>query len=99
MDVFPKFIIEDDELILGKCTYHKQLATDIKNVKGGGWFSFKNEQNSFTFFGDSQDFGIASLEDIKKCILENKVFNNHRNISENYTFFYRDQCGEIEKLN
>ncbi len=27
-DVFPKFIIEDGNLIIGKCSFHRQLATD-----------------------------------------------------------------------
>lgn len=35
-DVFPKFIVEGNELIIGKCTFHKQLATDPAKVKGGG---------------------------------------------------------------
>jgi len=100
MDVFPKFIIEDGELIFGKCTYHKQLATDVKNVKGGGWWSFNKDKTEMTFFGDSQDFGRAKLEDIRKAVLEKKVFtNSFINCSDKFTFFYRELDGEIEKLN
>lgn len=37
MDAFPKFIIETDDqkgdcLIVAKCTYHKQLATDMRSA-------------------------------------------------------------------
>lgn len=31
--VYQKFIIEGDNLILAKCTYHKQLAKDVTNKK------------------------------------------------------------------
>ena len=100
MNVFPKFIIEGDELIIGKCTYHKQLATDVKNVKGGGWWSFNKDKTEITFFGKSEDFGYATLEDIRKAVLEKKVFtNSFINRSEQFTFFYRESDGTIEKLN
>ena len=57
MDVFPKFIIETDGqegdcLIVAKCTYHKQLATDIKKVKGGGWWTLDKENSIFTLHGE-----------------------------------------------
>jgi len=100
MDVFPKFIIENDELILGKVTYHKELATDVKNVKGGGWWFFNNSKNHFQFFGDSQDFGRVKIEDIRKCVLEKKIFtDSFINISEKFTFSHRDLDGIIEELN
>ena len=52
MDVFPKFIIETDNqegdcLIIAKCTYHKQLATDISKVKGGGMWTLDRENSIF----------------------------------------------------
>lgn len=100
MDVFPKFIIEGDELILGKVTYHKQLATDVKNVKGGGWWSFNEDKTEITFFGKSEDFGYATLEDIRKAVLEKKIFtDSFINISNEFTFSYKELDGTIEKLN
>jgi hypothetical protein len=44
MDVFPKFIVEGNELIIGQCTYHKQLATDTAKVKGGGLWKWDREK-------------------------------------------------------
>ena len=76
MDKFPKFIIEDDCLILAKVSYHKNLVTDKAKVKGGGWFRFVQETNTFIFHGDSQDFGKAKMEDIQKCITLGNVFSN-----------------------
>ena len=99
MDVFPKFIIEGENLIIAKCTYHKELAEDVSLVRGGGWWSKKDD--SFTLFGKSEDFGTASLEDIQECILKGNVFTNSfltHSIADKYSFYYRDQCGEIYTL-
>lgn len=102
MDVFPKYIIETDDefgdcLILSKCTYHIELATFETKVKGGGWFRFNSEENSFTFHDSSDRFGQATLEDVKKCIIEDKVFTNpmlHHSIAKKHTFYY-DTGSEI----
>lgn len=91
MDVFPKFIIEGDALIIQKATYHKDIATDRKQVRGGGWFRYSDKTNTFTFFDQSEDFGPARYEDIKKCVEEGKVFEGRgrrRNISDRYKFAY-----------
>jgi hypothetical protein len=106
MDVFPKFIIETDDqegdcLILAKCTYHKQLATDISKVKGGGWWTLDRDNSIFTLYGDSHDFGEAKIEDIAKCVQNKKVFSSsalNRNFTDNFKFQYKDQCGEIFDL-
>lgn len=79
MDVFPKFIIETnaelgDCLIIAKCTYHKQLASNIDNVKGGGWWILKD--NMFILKGESHDFGKAKFVDIKNCVESGNVFSN-----------------------
>lgn len=91
MDVFPKFIIEGDALIIQKATYHKDIATDRTKVKGGGWFRYSEKTNTFTFYDQSEDFGPARLEDIKKCVEEGKVFFGRgcrRNISKDHKFAY-----------
>lgn len=51
MDVFPKFIIEEDSekgccLILSKITYHRELVANEENVKGGGWFRIKGKNKN-----------------------------------------------------
>lgn len=103
MDVFPKFIIETDEqegdcLIVAKCTHHKQLATDITKVKGGGWWSLDSDNSIFTLHGDSHDFGRAKIEDIRSCIQRKKVFSSASlilNLTDNFKFKYKNQVGEI----
>lgn len=98
MASYPKFIIYDNNLIIGECTYHKQLANDITKVEGGGWFRYDN--NTFTLGGSSHDFGYAKLEDIKKCIEDGNVYGNSRitRKMKNYKFVY-DTQSELIKLN
>ena len=98
---FPKFIVEDDCLILAKCTYHKQLARDKENVVGGGWFEYDSENNVFILSKTSGDFGKAKFEDIKKCIdLGNMFFNSRRTrrIKKTTKFLYDTGSTKI-KLN
>ena len=100
MDLFPKFIIEDGNLILSKVTYHKELVSDKNKVKGGGWFVYKPEEKTFIFNGESHDFGKASFEDIKTCIINKQVYSDSmlvNNISELYTFAY-NTGSEIIKI-
>lgn len=102
-DVFPKFIIETDDelgdcLIIAKCTYHKQLVTDEKKVKGGGWW--RKENDTFILFGDSSEFGAATIENIRTCIENKNVFTNsslYRSIADEFCFSY-DTRYEIIKL-
>tara|TARA_R110000796_G_scaffold118353_4_gene231979 strand:- start:3454 stop:3753 length:300 start_codon:yes stop_codon:yes gene_type:complete len=98
--VYFKFIIESENLIMAKCTYHKQLAKNKEQVKGGGWFRYDEDKKAFILGGSSYDFSYAKVEDIKKCIEDNKVYGNvrlTRNMS-NHKFMYDTQT-ELIKLN
>ena len=99
MDVFPKFIIEDGNLIIAKATYHRQIAHDINLVTGGGWW--RRKDNIFTLYGDSDQFGKATLEAIAECIKEKKVYTNYtcsHSIADEHLFFY-DTGSELIPLN
>lgn len=107
MDVFPKFIIETDQeegdcLIVGKCTYHKELVTNKEKVKGGGWWLLNRETDTFTLHGSSEDFGRAKIEDIASCVQRKKVYSNKallfNYIEEGFKFQYKNECGEIINL-
>lgn len=74
--VYPKFIIENDNLILGKVKYHKQLATDPEKVIGGGWFRWNDDKSKIIFHGTSQDFGKANLDVITPCIKSGSIYTN-----------------------
>jgi len=93
-ELFSKFIIEDGNLIIGKCNYHKELAFDKEKVSGGGWFIFDKYIDTFTFYGESEDFGKSELEDIQKCINEGKVYTNFmctHSITDKFNFLYEDE--------
>lgn len=92
--LFPKYIIENGNLILAKVKFHKQLVLDekkIENVKGGGWFLFIAATNQIVFHGDSHDYGQASLEDVRECVENGRIFTRKclsRNISFDHKFAY-----------
>lgn len=102
MDVFNKFIIETDDelgdcLILGKVSYHYQLAFDLKKVKSGGWW--KEQDKRITFFGDSYQFGKATLEQVKEAVMNNKIFTSYileNPINNQYKFSYDIESEIIE---
>lgn len=99
-DVFPKFIVEGNNLIIGKCTYHKQLVEDKDQVKGGGMWKWDQEKKEFLLYGDSHDFGSAEADDIKACIEAGNVFLSYlggRNVSDHT--FYLNTGYETIKLN
>ena len=91
MDKFPKFIIENGDLILSKVTFHKEIATNKDDVVGGGSFYYDSEDNSFTFSGSSYDFGSVSFNQVKQCVDNDRVFSNRRkrrSIAKDHKFFY-----------
>lgn len=97
---FPKFVIEGDNLVLMKVTFHHEIVTDKTKVKGGGWFKYMQETNMFLFYGDSNDFGQAKFEDIKQCVESRNVYSDkmlYRNISHKHNFGY-DTGTEIISL-
>lgn len=105
MSVFPKFIIEYDDLvgnilIIAKCTFHKQLASDVKLVRGGGWFHYDRDSNTFTLFGKSEDFGRAKLEDIQDCIMQGHVYSSYAmgRTFKDHNFKYRNEYHEVIDL-
>ena len=70
-DIFPKFIIENDRLTIGKVSFHKDLVFEDKSkVKGGGWFLYIPEDKCFLLYGNSEDFGKADFNDIRKAVLK-----------------------------
>ena len=102
MEVYNKFIIENDEtlgdcLILGRVTYHKQLAYDESKVKSGGWWKLKD--NRIIFYGDSYDFGRATLKQVTDAVLNDKVFTSHlleQPITKKHNFSFDNQSEIVE---
>jgi len=89
--LFPKFIIEDNCLIMSRVSLHEHLAINKKLVKGGGWYDYDAETKTYTFKGKSIEFGAATVEDIRKCIENKSVYTNKyksHNISDGFKFKY-----------
>lgn len=100
MDVFPKFIVEGNNLIIAKCTYHEDLVKDASKKIRGGFWKWDREKKEFMLFGESHDYGQASAEDIKACIEAGNVFLSYaggRNVSDHSS--YLNTGIEIIKLN
>jgi hypothetical protein len=88
-----------DCLILGKVHFHRQMTTDKSKVKGGGWWSL--DDNTFTFYGESDEFGKASFDDIRSCVENNKVFSSPsliKSITKLFNFRYKDEMSEYYNL-
>jgi len=83
MDVFQKFLIQDDNelgacIILAKCTFHKQLATPPEsNIHGGGQWMFENEGSfSIILYGSSHDYGYPKIDKMKEAIRNDNVYTS-----------------------
>jgi len=97
MEKYPKFIIEDGHLIMGKVVFHKHLAKNIENVIGGGWFAYNHEIHTFHLYGDSVDFGPAPFDDIIDAIVNKNVCDKvgRKRMFENCSFTVTNECGDI----
>lgn len=64
----PKFIIEGGTMVLGLVGFHRELARNRSLVIGGGWYHYDPKEDSYTFYGSSEEFGAVSQEKIKECV-------------------------------
>lgn len=55
-------------MIIGKASFHRELATNVKNVKGGGWYEFDRERDAFILYAKSEDFGKCSKESVHDAV-------------------------------
>lgn len=88
-DVYPKFILEGDSIVMARVSFHKELIINPMNVKGGGWFKKSKDGNTYTFYGSSEDFGEADVSKLKACVQNDRVFTNRskkHSIATKYTF-------------
>ena len=82
-------------ILCAKCIFHKELKGGFDTVKGGGEWHFDHENKEILLYGESHDFGRASIEDIKSVILKNNIFNmrlvvNKKFDVSEYKFFYSE---------
>ena len=77
MVTFPKFIVEDGIIELGRVTFHKQLASDPTKVIGGGFWEWDRDKNKLLLYGESHDFGRVPLASLTNAILETRELEYH----------------------
>lgn len=78
-DLKPKFIIEKGEFKLGKVHLHQDLASNPKDVSGGGWFHFELKAREIYLYGSSLEFGILMPEQIIEPLKND--FKDKRNLN------------------
>lgn len=66
-EVYPKWIIENNQVKIGKCTFHKEMCEDKSNVIGGGWYHIDLDNKILWLYCKSEEFGSVSFEDIFKA--------------------------------
>jgi hypothetical protein len=73
-----KFIIIDDQVIMGTVEFHRELVGDyhikqgLKVIGGGSWH-FDEENNILYFYGRSDDYGAVTAETFTKALKESLI--------------------------
>lgn len=70
MRSYPKFIINNGNLVLGNVEFHRELARDHKTTKGGGWYHLDKEAKKLYLYSESMDFGPCARPDVEQAINE-----------------------------
>ena len=94
MEVFPKWIIEGNSLVIRKATFHREIAENVNNVKGGGWFEFDRDREAFILYGKSEDFGRCSKETVHDAVSRRNVgrfINDERYVNMKIYFSSSDK--------
>ncbi len=103
-----KFIIDDGELILRKCVFHRELAwahksgdddnTVYPTVIGGGWWYWDREKNRIYLYSKSEQFKACTKEQIlaalPKTIEEDTAHFNHYFAGNEIYFSTSDSLGD-----
>ncbi len=65
-----KYIIHNNELIIGNVEHHIELVPDNnkKLTIGGGRWDFNNETKNFVFYDSSFEFGSVTKEQFKNAL-------------------------------
>lgn len=71
-----KFIINDDDLIIGNVEFHKELLCKTRErnkTVGGGKWNFDREKNIIYFWGKSTDFGQVTRKQFEDSFKQTSV--------------------------
>ena len=85
--LYPKFMIYDTEIILGKVEFHQDLLPDkfdMSKVYGGGMFTIDNENKKITLYGKSEKFGRFCPERANSFPFEDSRIHDYERVVEPY---------------
>lgn len=98
--IYPKYIIEDDCLIIGRVYRHHQLADNKENVKGGGLWHY-NDDTTIVLMGRSTDFGSPRIDDVRAAVEAGNVYSNRaktHKVLQDKSFVFVGYLGERTTL-
>lgn len=72
-----KWIINDNEIIVGNVELHLELHEDNSKTIGGGYWNWLRREKKFYFFGASQDFGQVTREQFEAALKESPFLSQH----------------------
>lgn len=68
-----KFIINNDNLILGNVDHHVDLAKNHTTTKGGGWWHIDSENKKIYLYSKSLQFKHAKFADVLSAVNYGKL--------------------------
>jgi hypothetical protein len=64
-----KWIINNNEIIMGNVEFHKDLLTDHTKTIGGGYYYYDNDTETMLFYSSSSDFGSVTEEQFNNAVM------------------------------
>jgi len=75
-NIVPKYIIQNNRVVIGKVAYHKDLITGKIGVQGGGMFIINHKEATLLLYGDSYKLGPPDMDALKKAVKNWKIYTN-----------------------
>jgi hypothetical protein len=88
---YPKWIINDGRLIIGRVEFHRDFMKDNSKTIGGGWWYHDTENNTMYLYGASTDFGAVMEDDARKAWDESV----HAERGIKMVFSYKTKLGAV----
>ena len=95
-DLYPKWIIEDGKVRIGKATFHKELCTKKENVIGGGWYYIDLKDRILWLYDKSIDFGTVTFKQLLEAKKAGPTRRRMKQIFEDFEWRFSDE-GELDK--
>jgi len=64
-----KWIINDNEIIMGNVEFHRDLKRDHSTTIGGGYYYYDDETETMLFYSSSSDFGTVTEEQFNNATM------------------------------